>query len=229
MGWRDHVEAVVASHKNRAASKIRLADSLAPGECGQAAEAILRSALGDLRWAYLWSDRNPQLLSALHAVGRRVHDDFGCEVPYRHGAYSEECPVLLAHSTYGFSIGGIADAVCSICGESPFDCDHITGERYDGVEAKRVASLCNICLVENGCHHVAGTRHDGVEAIRIITNVDLHEISIVPRPANPQAAVMSRQLTKQEILEALSDDERERFVYGLTPLSCHHCALCRGE
>jgi hypothetical protein len=57
----------------------------------------------------------------------------GCELPYEEGSYQLKCPVALAHVRIGISIGAIIEeSECSICGDDPDNCIHISGREYDG-------------------------------------------------------------------------------------------------
>lgn len=220
---------VAESERAKATARVDQAHVLLAEERSEEAESLLRSALANMRRAYLWDHRNPRDFRELHRLGLEIHDRFGCQLPFHDGAYHEECPVLLAHSSLGFSIGGTGESLCSICGESPFDCPHVTGETYDAVEARRVESLCNICLAESGCEHEIGATYDGVEAVRIVTQYRLDEISLVEEPANPDAVILTRTLTDGEIRSQLPKQQQDLFRYGETTISCHHCACCNGR
>lgn len=219
---------VAESERAKATARVEQAHALLAEERSEEAESLLRSALANMRRAYLWDDRNPLDFRELHRLGLEIHDRFGCQLPFHNGAYHEECPVLLAHSRLGFSIGGTGESLCSICGESPFECPHVTGETYDEVEARRLGSFCNICLAESGCEHEIEATYDGVEAIRIVTQYRLDEISLVEEPANPDAVILSRTLTDDDIRSQLPKEEQGLFTCGETPIFCHHCASCDG-
>jgi hypothetical protein len=189
------------------------------------AEKSFREALGHLRRAFDWSDRDPELMHQLHRLGREIHNRFGCPIPYRDGTYYRECPVRLAHVPFGLSMGGTSKSVCSICGDDPFDCDHVKGRFYDHVVALRIGSICNVCL-EVSCEHELGHPYDCIEAIHIVTEYRADEISIVPNPAQPDAVFLSLSISEREIRDQLDPDERESFEMG-QELSCHHCVSCR--
>ncbi|MCJ7791002.1 MAG: hypothetical protein MUP49_01080 [Dehalococcoidia bacterium] len=139
--------------------------------------------------------------------------------------YYEECPVILSHVKFGFSIGGSEDAVCNICGIDPWDCEHIKGFKYNGVVARKIGSICNICLKET-CDHLVGKIYDNVEVVHIITNIKLDDISIVQNPADPLARIEMYTLGPEDILKLLPDSEKSRFVPGKTVIHCHHCMDC---
>ena len=78
----------------------------------------------------------------------------------------------------GFSIGFIARKVeCSICGQDPALCDHVTGRVYNG----------QYCA-------------------RVITDADLFDVSFVDRPANPDARVLAISIKIKELREMLGPE-----------------------
>jgi hypothetical protein len=192
------------------------------------AEKLFRQSLTKLREAALWEPNASAHREHLHKTGLKVHDLFGCRIEFKRGEYSVSCPVLLSHTKGGFSIGGTATVVCSICGANVLECGHIAGRHYNGVTAARMGSLCNICGTRK-CSHVLGRRYDGVERFGLVTDLDLDHVSYVERPAMPLCAVYSYNLTKADVLNILPQRERAEFVYGKTPLHCHHCTICEGK
>jgi hypothetical protein len=108
-----------------------------PGEL----ERRAREGLAVLRSAVDWLEDTEHFDSAHRALdeaGRQVRTSFGCHLTFD-GAkgYSRTCPVALAHSRVGMSAGCIVEeAQCSICKRDPEDCDHITGQRYEGVHQR---------------------------------------------------------------------------------------------
>lgn len=102
-----------------------------------AAETLCRQGLEKLREAHLLAPTDSAYRKKLHELGRVVHDTFNCRVEFRDGSYWVSCPVLLSHSTVGFSVGGSAKVTCSICGEDNLACPHVRGRTYDGVIARR--------------------------------------------------------------------------------------------
>jgi len=156
-----------------------------------------------------------------------VHDTFGCHLEFREGTYWVNCPVLLSHNQIGFSIGGSAKVICSICGEDNLICPHVKGRMYDRVVAARWLEYCSICL-EKECTHVTGEIHDGVEAFGIVIEIDLDHVALVKNPANPLCVIESHALPESDLLAALPEEGRELFVYGETVVDCHHCRVCKG-
>ena len=191
------------------------------------AEQLFRSSLSKIREAFLWQ-RQSTYRQFLHEVGLRIHNAFGCKLELSDGSYWVTCPVLLSHSRGGFSIGGAATTICSICGQELLTCPHEKGQKYDRVIANRNHGVCNICGEER-CDHQEGEPYDGVELFGIVTNIELDHISIVDNPANPLAVFQRYSLTKKDIEEMLPKDERDQFIYGQTEIHCHHCEICDGK
>ncbi len=191
------------------------------------AESLCRESLKKLREAHLHEPTQPSHRQKLHEVGRMVHDTFGCHLEFREDSYWITCPVLLSHSQLGFSIGGSARAICSICGQDNFVCPHVKGRRYDGVVASQWFGFCSICL-EKDCSHSAGEIHDGIEACGILIEVDLDHVAMVENPANPLCVIERQSLPESDLLALLPEVGRESFVYGETVVDCHHCRTCEG-
>ncbi len=191
-------------------------------------EALYRRSLHKIRDASLVDPENSYHRIYLHHIGRRIHSKFSCPNPPTDGSYTLSCPVLLSHTKGGFSIGGSAKPMCSICCGDAFTCPHEAGQIYDGVVAKRVLNTCNICGKET-CGHLEGQVHDQVEAYVIISHLTLDHISYVENPEDPLCCIQSRTMGRDEVWRELSPDERRTFKYGETVLHCHHCLICKGS
>ncbi len=88
-------------------------------------------------------------------------DDKGLRVKNAKITDKETCRRLDNGEFNGFSVAGLVhNAVCSICNMQYVDCNHITGNSYDGVE----------CVVNN-------------------QGIDLAEVSIVKSPVNTGAII----------------------------------------
>jgi hypothetical protein len=121
---------------------------------------------------------------------RREHFPEQCQLAYREGRYAQECPVALAHNRVGLSPGYIVRAAeCSICGQEPEECHHIKGRDYDG----------------KVCH-------------RVITKAEMLELSLVGRPANPDARIDSVGVSEAELRERFGPE----FRRGI-PVTCDQC------
>ena len=189
------------------------------------AEETMRESLHYLLNAFHIAADEPKLGILLHQRGRLIHDLFGCRLRMAGDTYYEECPVILSHVKFGFSIGGSADAVCNICGIDPWDCEHIKGFKYNGIVARRIGRICNICLKET-CDHVVGKIYNNVEVVDIITKIKIDDISIVQNPADPLARIETYTLGPEDILKLLPDSEKAHFFPGKTVIHCHHCMDC---
>lgn len=192
------------------------------------AERLLRRALAKLREAVLWEPDKVEHRRHLHAMGERIHDQFGCQLEYREGYYWVNCPVMLSHSKGGFSVGGKGRTICTICGEDILNCSHVKGQAYDRVTARRIeGELCNICG-ERQCGHLVGSTYDNVRAFGVVVELDLDHVSFVENPSNPLAVVHRYSLTRSDLVSALPEDEQAGFEYGKTKIHCHHCKMCDG-
>lgn len=167
----------------------------------QEAESLLRASLRGFRSAMNWLEDTPDFEVAhqrLDAAGHLAREAFpgGCRLAYREGTYLQECPAALAHNRVGLSPGILVRAAeCSICSQDPEDCSHITGRVYDGARC-----------------------------IRIITSAEILEVSVVGRPASPDARFDSLPVS----LAALREQLGERFSPG-TPVTCGLCLrACTG-
>jgi hypothetical protein len=141
---------------------------------------LLSKALADLRSAtnHLEGTSHFEAVhAALDQAGRfqRVYFPAQCELAMEGTAYSQECPVALAHNRIGVSIGAIIrESQCSICGSEPDDCAHISGRIYDDQE----------------CY-------------QLITRADLDHVALVDRPDFPDARLTSVPYSTSELRSEL--------------------------
>jgi hypothetical protein len=164
----------------------------------------------------------------MHALGRRVQAWFSCPLEFHDGEYRNACPVYLSHYVGGFSIGGTGTVICSICGLPILECDHVPGERYGNVVARKTPGrLCSICAAER-CDHEVGTAYGGVIAFGIMTDIELDHIAYVSRPEDPLCTFYAVPLSKTQVERQLAPDELAEFIYGKTHLYCTHCRQCDG-
>ena len=164
------------------------------GPTVEAAEAI-RTSVRALRSAMNWLEDTDDFEVAhqrIDAAGafRREHFRDQCLLAHSDTGYAQECPVALAHNRVGMSIGYVVrSAECSICGQDPEDCIHIVGRAYNGEHC-----------------------------FRIIKQFDLLEVSLVGRPAQPDARIESISVSNSEIREKLGS----AFEPGV-PVTCDMC------
>jgi hypothetical protein len=150
---------------------------------GPDAEAKARGSLEVLRSAMNWLEGTPAFEDAhqlIDEAGRFIRETFGCHLLLENGRYFQTCPAALAHNRAGLSIGYVVQAQeCSICGEDPEDCAHITGRHYG----------------DTMCH-------------RRITKADMLEVSLVNRPQNPDARITSISLSTPRLQDRLGPQWR---------------------
>lgn len=126
----------------------------------------------------------------LDRAGTFVRETFGCFLDRAGLAYYETCPVTLAHVRVGFSVGVVIKArLCSICGNDPEDCEHIKGLHYEG-------QLC----------------------VHQLTELDLQEVSLVARPAQPDARILRQSVSVADLQTALGSE----WTPGME-VSCDKC------
>lgn len=145
--------------------------------------AALSSALATLRSATNWLETTESFDNAHDALdqagrARRLLFPHDCTLLYEDGQYHQNCPVALAHNRIGMSVGGTIDvSECSICGQDPEDCPHISGRLYDDVEC-----------------------------FRIIKKFSLDHVALVESPDFPDARLMSAPFDSAEIRDVLGDE-----------------------
>lgn len=157
------------------------------------AEAQARAAFDELRSAMNWLEDSPlfeEAHEALDAAGIFTRRTFGCWLHREGTSYSQQCPVALAHNRIGMSLGFIIEkSECTVCHQAPETCSHITGRVYDG-------TFC----------------------ARLITQGRILDLSIVARPAQPDARIESIGMPVAELQEALGPT----FTPGMD-VSCDRC------
>ena len=170
----------------------RLIDTMGPTS---EAERILRSSFEILRSAMNWLEGTSHFelahrrLDDAGALARQTFPE-GCHLTFEGQIYYQECPVALAHTRVGMSPGYIVrEAECSICGKDPEDCRHIRGRVYDGQRC-----------------------------VRILKQLDLLEVSVVSRPAQPDARFTKQSVGRDELVAGLG----EAFNPG-EPVPCDRC------
>ena len=121
------------------------------------------------------------------------------------------------------SIGGAAKRVCSLCGQDLSECEHRRGIAYLVPGGASDLGWCRVCLKKDGCDHRADEEYR-VSLISIITEMELQEVSIVGRPAHPDARFTSIPIEVNELRDHLG----EVFTPGI-PVNCDRCLLpCKG-
>jgi hypothetical protein len=141
----------------------------------RAARDIARSAMNWLEdTEYFWQAHT--VLDQIGAITRNFKAE-ACVVENDNEDYFETCSVSLAHTRVGLSPGFVVEElVCSICDADPRDCEHLSGEAYEGKVA-----------------------------YRIIKKARLLEVSLVARPAQPDARITRVSLPRAAVRAALGD------------------------
>jgi hypothetical protein len=172
----------------------QLAEAMELAEADPASsEAKARGALAQFRSAMNWledSEHFDRAHARLDDAGAFVRRTFGCQLHQETTRYEQRCAVALAHHRVGLSPALIIrESECSICGSDPAACSHVTGRTYDG----------QFCA-------------------RRIKRADVLEISLVSRPAQPDARIIARRVGHAELRQALGP----RWQPGI-PVSCDRC------
>jgi hypothetical protein len=143
-----------------------------------------------------------QAHAAVHTCGEIVGGLFGCKVAYRDGRWYDECIVTLLHLRFGNSAGLRVRYECSICRQDPGDCEHEPGATYSAQAALAGDSACTICS-EAGCSvHLPGDTYD-IVAIAKLSNPQLREVSLTPRPRDPLARIAGRSVEDEDLRDRL--------------------------
>lgn len=179
-----------------------------------------RQALRKLRSALDWAE-DTELEAPTHQTlddaGAWVRRSFGCQVPHDGAKYWLDCPVQLAHTRIGLSVGGTAHKICSLCGNDLADCPHVPGQRYGVPGGTLDLGWCRVCMSRDNCEHLA-TETYSASAVSIVDRMDLEEVSFVGKPAIPDARVERESLPIEDLAKALGPD----FQPG-TDLACDYC------
>lgn len=194
---------------------------------------VLRESLENYLTAFwVFKSQRDDISLRMHKLGKIIHDKFGCRFKSNGSEYYSDCPIDLSHIPFGISWGGEESFVCSICGKDPIDCDHIPGRKYDHIACDVIRECCNICWEKKeNCPHILGKYYDNVEAVMIAIDMKPTHVAVVSDPACPSARFLARPVSKDEVLSDVkkwSKKERRDFVYGITPIYCHHCCICKG-
>lgn len=155
------------------------------------AELHARDALRLAAWAF-WIAEDSPLEEAAHEdldrFGRWTRETFGCALLFEDGHYAQTCPVAIAHHRIGLSVGMlVTNRVCAICGEKfPDSCNHRAGVVYQIDAGLNKLGFCRVCGAIDCTKHIPGQTYPAVQT-RIVLQAELEEISLVRRPAQPEA------------------------------------------
>lgn len=164
-------------------------------------ELDLRASLKKMLLAFwYYRDNRIEISERMHRVGVYLAKNFNCEFKFNGENYYTDCPNMLLHKDFGFSLRALEEYVCSICGKDPIDCEHRTGKVYNGIEAKKVISI-----------------------------IELIAFDLVREPEMIFTRINEIPYSKEYIVNGLKNDPNfGEFEYGITPIDCHHCLSCKG-
>ncbi len=178
--------------------------------------SILRQSLGDvtaekhardaLRIAAsaFWLAEDSPLEDAAHEdldkFGRWTRETFGCALSFEDGHYGQTCPVAIAHKRIGFSVGMlVTNRICAICGDKfPDCCTHRAGLVYQVEGGPNKLGFCRVCGSKECAKHVAGQTYPTVQT-RIVLEAEIEEVSLVRKPAQPEARPTKLPVSLDEI------------------------------
>lgn len=189
---------------------------------------LARKALSLQFSAFNWledTDREEDAHRELHEMGRSTRTRFpdGCVLTWNGSSYEHRCPVRLCHKRFGFSPGmTVGKRICSICGDDISECPHLGDQLYTVRGGPGASGYCPVCAMQVGdraCDHSSNETFE-VEPVSIITEIDrLEEISLVPRPQQPDARLTAIPVDG----EALKDALGLVFSYGIDTVTCSAC------
>jgi hypothetical protein len=186
------------------------------------AEGVARAMLQRAASAF-WNAEDTEFEVNTHGeldgYGRWVRETFGCKLHFEEGTYYQRCPVAIAHLRVGLSVGFTArHRLCSICGEEYADCPHSASELYEVRGGVGPSGYCAVCGGSECSDHSPEQTYL-TPPTQIVTEIaSLHEVSIVRKPAQPDARLTSIPVS----ISALHETLGEPFPPG-RPISCDRC------
>jgi hypothetical protein len=189
-------------------------------------ERDARQALAAYRASLDWAedtDLEDESHRLLDEAGRWVRQTFGCCLERDGTQYTQACPVALGHNRIGLSVGGrAAKRVCSLCGMDVSECEHLPGTAYLVPGGADDLGWCRVCC-QPECDHLP-TESYRASLVSIIQEMELDEVSIVAKPAHPEARIQAVSVSVAELRARLGKD----FEPGMD-VSCDRCLLpCEG-
>lgn len=191
-------------------------------------EYYLRQILKELLNCF-WYYKNARVgISILmHNIGKYLRINYGCLVHSNIGYHSTQCPNILLHNDFGFSIRSTEKYICSICFLDPLDCIHRTNKKYDNVKCMKYEELCNVCRHNiKECEHIIGNNYNQVLAQHIVKEMNIITWDLVSEPEEVFTRIYEQPLYPDKIYEEYLGDT-EKLFYGNVPLDCDHCLSCK--
>jgi Caudovirus prohead serine protease len=190
------------------------------------AERDARQALAAYRASLDWAEdtaHEDEAHRLLDEAGSWVRRTFGCHLE-RHGQqYQQTCPVALGHNRIGLSVGGRASKqICSLCAADVSECEHLPGTAYLVPGGSDDLGWCRVCC-QPECEHLQ-TETYRASLVSIIREMELHEVSVVTKPAHPEARIQLVSIPLSDLRAELGND----FQPGMD-VSCDRClSPCEG-
>ncbi|KAB1859950.1 hypothetical protein F4W09_02170 [Acinetobacter tandoii] len=190
-------------------------------------EFYLRRSLDHLLNCFWYYQNSRVGLSILmHAIGRYLNINHGCPIDQNIGYHRTQCPNMLLHLDFGFSIRAKEKYICSICLSDPLDCIHRAGRIYDDVKCQYFMNQCNICgEAKDNCKHVENILYNQVLASNIVSAMDIITWDIVSEPLDVFTRIYDKPIYPDEIYKEHYGVNWKDF-YGNLPLNCDHCLTC---
>lgn len=168
------------------------------------AEHDARQALVQYRASLDWAedtDHEDDAHRRLDDAGGWVRRTFGATSGGT-AQYRQRCPVALGRNRIGLSVGGrAAKQVCSPCGMDLSECEHLPGTAYLVPGGAGDLGWCRVCCASE-CDHLP---HETYRAslVSIIQGMDLDEVSIVTKPAHPEARIQAVSIPESDLQASL--------------------------
>lgn len=190
----------------------------------RAAEVDVRTAIRLAASALNWLEGTPLESTAhhdLHQIGRFAREELseGCRLHWTGQSYEIRCPVRIGHKRFGLSPGMIVkETLCSLCGEDISDCPHARGTFYEIDGGFNHAGYCRVCAKKDCSDNEHGRGTHRVRPIGIITEAELEEVSIVAKPAQPDARLSALPVDTEQLGRHLGPN----FQAGMR-VNCDYC------
>lgn len=157
----------------------------------------------------------------LHQIAKWKHDTVGCHLVRSGDHYLQRCSIAITHKRMGFSAGFTGTPVCVLCDKTEFECEHSRNKVYWVLGGRNKQGECLVCLDKKCTEHTDDYIYKVNPTMRL-TNLVLHEVSIVRRPRFPLARLQEISISKNEIEDITGKiDESKGMVYV--------CNACNGE
>jgi hypothetical protein len=215
---KSYVESMIRTYRAQANQHFTAARRLI-GHDRDNAEKEARKAIDSIVHAFWWAENSKAEEAQhqlMHRIGRWTRKNFNCQLRFDEEKYYRSCPIDISHTRVGMSIGFIANRICSLCGEDLSECAHLLGRAYWVHGGPDATGQCPVCNKES-CRH-SPDRLYRAQVISIVKSGTIREVSLVRRPANPEARLLRIQVTRKDLAEEFGPS----FVYGMT-VSCNKC------